>query len=284
MTRLGILERRPALGYFVLVFVISWGAVVVTVGPTELLQGASPETWQILPIFGSMLLGPPLAGLALLASTDGRAGLRDLWTRQTRWRVDLRWYAIALLTTPVLLLVILGGLSLTSPRFVPLVVATDDLAGVLLFGLVAGAFAGFLEEIGWTGFALPRLRTRYALLTAGLLLGVIWGVWHGLADYWATHAEFADLWLPRIALWTAALTPYRLLLAWVYEHTRSLLVAQLMHASFTGSQAVLVPPVSPGDHLLWYGLFTAALWVVAGVVALSVWGRDDRRTGVSGAG
>lgn len=282
--RPGILERRPALAYFVLVFLLSWGTVVVAVGPMDLLRGAALETWQLLPIFGAMLLGPPLAGLAMLASTDGRAGFRDLWTRQRRWRVDTRWYAVALLTTPTLLLVILGGLSLTSPRFAPLVVATDDLAGVILFGLVAGSLAGFLEEIGWTGFALPRLRTRYSLLTAGLLLGVVWGVWHGLADYLVTHAEFADLWLPRIALWTAALTPYRLLMAWVYEHTRSLLVAQLMHASFTGSQAVLVPPVSPGDHLLWYGIFTVALWIVAGVVALSMRGRDARRTGVSGTG
>lgn len=94
-----------------------------------------------------------------------------------------------------------------------------------------------------------------------------WGVWHGLADYWGTHAEFGALGLPRIALWTAALTAYRVLIVWVSENTESLLVAQLMHASFTGSQGLLVPALSPTDHFLWYGSFTVALWVIVAVLA-----------------
>lgn len=267
-----ILKRRPALCYFVLVFLIAWGAVIVAVGPAGLVGDQTPETWVLLPVLGGMLLGPPLAGLTLIASTEGRAGLRDLWTRQLRWRVDLRWYAVALLTTPILLVGILGTLSFTSPTFVPLLIATDDIVGVVVFGLVVGLAAGFFEEIGWTGFALPNLRRRYTLLVAGLLLGVIWGIWHGLADYWATHVEFAELWLSRIALWTAALTPYRMLMAWVYENTESLLIAQLMHASFTGSQAILVPTmlISPTEHLLWYSLFAVLLWAIAVVVSLSV--------------
>ena len=261
------IAQRPLLSFFVLVFLIAWGAVIIVVGPAGITGGRSPENWQLLPVFGAMLLGPAVAGLFLLAITDGRAGLRDLWRRQRRWKVDLRWYPVALLTTPVLLLGILGPLSLVSSSFVPSIIATDDVFGVLAFGLVYGLVAGFFEEIGWTGFALPRLRHRYSLLAAGLLLGIVWGVWHGLADYWGTHAEFGALWLPRIALWTAALTAYRVLIVWVYENTESLLVAQLMHASFTGSQGLLVPALSPTDHFLWYGSFTVALWVIVAVLA-----------------
>lgn len=264
------LTRYPLATYFLLVFAIAWGAIVAVVGPAGLVGDATPANWQLLPVFGSMLLGPAIAGLLLVALTDGRAGLRDLWRRQRRWRVNLRWYAVALLTTPVLLLVVLGGLSTGSPAFVPSLVATDDVVGVLAFGLVYGLFAGFLEELGWTGFALPRLRRRYSLLVAGVLLGAVWGLWHGLTDYWGTHAQFGSLWLPRIALWTAALTAFRVLLAWVYENTESLLVAQLMHASFTGSQGLLVPALSPADHFVWYGLFTVALWALVGVLALSL--------------
>lgn len=267
--------RRPLLSYFLLVFVIAWGAVVVAVGPEGIVGDATPENWQLLPVFGSMLLGPAIAGVLLVALTDGREGLRDLWQRQRRWRVNVRWYAIALLTTPVLLFVILGGLSTTSPTFVPSLIATDEVVGVLAFGLVYGLFAGFLEEIGWTGFALPRLRRRYSLLVAGILLGVVWGVWHGLADYWGTHTEFGSLWPLRIALWTAALTAFRVLIAWVYENTQSLLVAQLMHASFTGSQGLLVPALSPADHFVWYSIFTVVLWVLVGVLALSLRRRRD---------
>lgn len=279
MTVGAILERRPTISYFVLVFLVAWGAVVVVVGPAEIASGATPETWQLLPVFGAMLLGPAIAGFAMVAATDGRAGLRDVWTRQLRWHVDLRWYAIALLTTPILLLGILGALSLNSPVFVPSILATDDVIDAVAFGLVIGLFAGFFEEVGWTGFAFPRLRRQYSFLMAGLLLGVIWGVWHALADYWAIHIQFGDLWLPRIALWTAALTAYRILIAWVYENTASLLLAQLMHASFTGSQTLLVPSLSPADHFIWYSLFTVILWAIVLVVAL--WTRSRNTSPVS---
>lgn len=213
-----------------------------------------------------MLLGPAVAGLTMIAITEGMPGLQDLWRRQLRWRVHWRWYAIAVLTTPILLLAVLGPLSIMSPAFVPSILATNDLLEVLAFALVSGLFAGFLEEVGWTGFALPRLRRQHNLLVAGLVLGMLWGVWHGLADYWGSHIEFGNLWLTRIALWTAALTAYRMLISWVYENTASLLLAELMHASFTGSQGLLVPALSPEDHFIWYSLFTVLLWMAALVV------------------
>ena len=268
MSPLETLSRRPLWAYFGLVFLIAWGAVVVVVGPAGIVGDATPENWQLLPVFGAMLLGPAIAGLAMVYLTDGQPGLADLWRRQRNVRLPLRWYAIALLTTPIVLLSILVPLSSVDTAFVPSLVATDDVVSVLAFGLVYGLLAGFLEEIGWMGFALPVLRRRYSLLVAGLLLGVIWGAWHGLADYWGTHTDFGALWLPRIALWTAALTAFRMLMAWVYEHTESLFVAQLMHASFTGSQGILVPTLSPANHFLWYSLFTLVLWGVVLVVAV----------------
>lgn len=148
-------------------------------------------------------------------------------------------------------------------------IATDDLASVIGLGIAFGLGAGFLEEIGWTGFALPRLLSRHSTLMAGLLLGAIWGGWHVLADYWGASVQFGSLWLPRIVLWVAALTAYRVLMVWVYQHADgSLLVSQLMHASFTGSQAILVPTLAPVEHFVWYGPFTLALWSLVAVLRL----------------
>lgn len=269
-----LVERSRIHGtaiYFVLVFLVAWGAVLLVVGFRALLEGATPARWQLLPVFGAMLIGPALTGVLMTAVADGRDGLRDLWHRQCRWRVPVRWYAIALLTTPALLAVILGGLSLVSPAFRPTVLAIDDLTSVLAFGIVFGLGAGFLEEIGWTGFALPRLLGRHSPLRAGLIPGAIWGVWHLFADYWGAFVQFGSLWLPRIALWVAALTAYRVLMVRVYRQADgSLLVFQLMHASVTGSQAILVPTLAPVEHFAWYGLFTLALW---GVVAATAVGR-----------
>ena len=96
-------------------------------------------------------------------------------SRLLAWRVGLSWYAVAILTTPLTVMGTLLALSLVSPEFLPGVLTTGDdasLAGALTqqFGFLAGiALAtGFLEELGWTGFAIPRLRVRYGVFTTGL--------------------------------------------------------------------------------------------------------------------
>ena len=87
---------------------------------------------------------------------------------------------------------------------------------------------------------------------------------------------FGSLLIPRMLLWTVAMmTPYRLLMTWVYTHTRSVLVAMLMHAGFTGGQALLNPTaLSPVQNLLWYAIFASTLWVLAAVVIVR--GRRSR--------
>jgi uncharacterized protein len=65
----------------------------------------------------------------------GRAGFRDLLTRMTRWRVGARWYAVALLTAPLLITAVLLALTLISPEFLPGILTTSDKAALLLMGI-----------------------------------------------------------------------------------------------------------------------------------------------------
>jgi uncharacterized protein len=69
----------------------------------------------------AMLAGPSVAGILLTGLLYGRAGFRDLLTRMTRWRVGARWYAVALLTAPLLFTAVSLALSLTSPEFLPVI-------------------------------------------------------------------------------------------------------------------------------------------------------------------
>jgi hypothetical protein len=85
-----------------------------------------------------LLVGPSVAGILLTGLVYGRAGLRNLLTRMTRWRVGARWYAVALLTAPLLVTVVLFALSLTSPVFLPGIFTTDDKATLLLVGIAVG--------------------------------------------------------------------------------------------------------------------------------------------------
>ena len=145
-----------------------------------------------------------------------------------------RWYAVALLTAPLLVTAVLLALSLTSPEFLPGIFTTDDKATLLLFGIGGGLTAGIFEELGWTGFAMPRMRLRYGVLATGLIVGLLWGAWHFLCSSGqaALPPEAPAGPLPARAplLRPAGL---RVLMVWVYDRTGSLLVAMLMHVSLS---------------------------------------------------
>jgi uncharacterized protein len=225
--------------------------------------------------------GPLLAGLLLISLVYGRAGLREVLSRLFRWRAGGRWYAMALLTAPLLATATLLALSLISPVFLPGIFATDDKASLLLLGLGVGILGG-LEEPGWTGFAVPELRRRYSILTTALIVGFLWGAWHFLLTVWASGDSSGVLSLSRLApallFYVAVLPTFRVLMVWVYDRMESLLVAILMHASLTGSTTFILMPVATGAALsTYYLVLTALLWVVVAVVALSNRGQLARQ-------
>jgi membrane protease YdiL (CAAX protease family) len=247
-----LLRRRPLLAYFALAYGISWVGILVVLCATgfDLVKLRPLDTSLI---FMSMLLGPSTALL------DGRLGIRELWSSLVRWQVAGRWYAVALLTMPVLLLAVLWPLGASvDPAFAP------SLQWKLFaIGVVTGSF----EEIGWTGFATPRLLARQPTFIAGLSLGLVWALWHVLVDFRQNFNTMGIAWpLEFVVFYIATLTAYRLLMTWAYTHTRSLLLAILMHASYTGWLLVLYPPTSFEQGLVWQTAFAVTLWVAVAVV------------------
>lgn len=261
--------KRHALAlYFVLAYAIAWGGILIAVGPGNIPGAGEQIDRGFMWVFLAMLVGPSTAGVVMTALADGREGLRDLAARLLRWRVPLRWYGVELLTAPLLLAVIMTALSLFSPAFRPAILTVSDKAGLIGMSLAGGLLAGLFEEVGWTGFATPRMQRRFGVLTGGLILGAAWMLWHGLADLWGSVETYGTWYAPHFLLWLAALTAYRVLMGWVYSRTASLLVGQLMHASFTGSQFLLSPAAaSTAQNILWYAVFAAGLWLLAAVAA-----------------
>ena len=230
-----------------------------------------------------MLLGPSVAGILLTGLLYGKAGLRELLSRVVRWRVGARWYAVALLTAPLVFAAVLFGLSLTSPEFLPRILTTNDKASLVLMGIAVGLGAGIFEELGWTGFAIPRMRFRYGVLTTGLIVGVLWGAWHFFMNFWASGvtsgelslAVFVPTWL--LGILVGQLTAFRVLMVWVYDRTGgSLLVAMLMHVSLAASTIILMPPVPGVASVILSFVPAAALWVVVGAVAVAQGGHLSR--------
>jgi membrane protease YdiL (CAAX protease family) len=129
-----------------------------------------------------------------------------------------------------------------------------------------------MEELGWTGFATPELRRRYSILATGLIVGILWAIWHFLPTYWgsgdASGALSLTLLLPPCLFYAGVLPAYRVLMVWVYDHTGSLFVAMLMHASLTASTLFILAPAAQGVPLMiYYVVFTAVIWAVVAAVA-----------------
>lgn len=269
------LRGHPLLVYFAMAFGVSWGGIGCVVAATA-FNLAAPRPLETGLFFMAMLLGPSVSGLMMTALLGGRAGLRQLRSRVLRWRVGARWYAVALLTAPLLLFAILWSISaLVASAF-----ATHFQWALLAVGLAAGGF----EEIGWTGFATPLLLARRGVGRAGLQLGLLWALWHALVVFLFTFGAMGNSWVWSFAIvYLATLTPYRLLMNWVYVNTQSVLLAVLMHASYTGWLLVLFPATSPAQSLVWQSAFAAVLWIMAILVhrnsALRVAGRPLTPTG-----
>lgn len=276
------IKKHALLTYVALAFAIAWGGVLMVVGPGG-IPGTPEQPEGLLPfVVLAMLAGPSVAGILLTGLGHGRAGLHALLSRLLRWRVGTRWYAVALLTAPLLVTAVLLALSLRSPEFLPGIFTSDDKVSLLLVGIAYGMAAGFFEELGRTGFAVPELRLRHGVLTTGLIVGLLWGAWHFLVAFWGSSgpagAFSLALFLPWIPWNLGVLPAYRVLMVWVYDRTGSLLVAMLMHASLTASlPLILMPPATGGALLTFYVILAAVLWGVVALVAVASGGQLSRQ-------
>lgn len=267
-----IIARHPVLSYFTLAFAISWGGALATVGP-GVFRGATQVAFARLgpAAYVAFLAGPSVAGVLLTGLVHGRAGLRNLRSNLLRWRVGLRWYAIALLTAPLLMTGISFVLSRMSPVYLPAIATTPDRTGLLVFSITFGLVGPFFEELGWTGFAVPALRRRCNTLTTGLAIGVLWGAWH-FPLFSASPAPSAAIApaLQLAVLLFSWLPPYRVLMVWVYDHTESVILAVLMHFPITAMGLLLSSPAMSGVPVVISDLILGAtLWAVIAAVALT---------------
>ena len=272
-TLTALIKRHPLPAFYTLTFAISWGGMLMVIGGPGRLPGTPEQADRLMGIAFSLMAGPSVSGLLLTGLVSGRAGLRDLLARLIRWRVAARWYAVALLTAP--LLSTGAFLALSHPFSDFPVVKTNNKAAILLTAIATGLTGGFLEEVGWTGFAIPRLKRDHDVFKTGLITGVLWGAWHFLVSLWYSGTSSGELAFPLfLTLYfltgVAQLTAYRVLMVWVYDRTESLLVAVLMHASLIVSTTpILLPTMTGAPFLIWFLVLTVALWVVVAAVAVA---------------
>ena len=249
--------------FFALTFVLSWGCwgAVLTISrghgdapPTSVLQ-------QILLMVGTF--GPAIVAVVLTLLDQRRAGVVALLHRMLRWQVGLRWYLFAILFMPVIKLAAAVSHRLIAgawPRFGhegPLIIA---IAMVFSTPVQSG------EEVGWRGYALPRMAKCIGLGPASVLLGVIWGVWHWPFFYMPGVDQYGQ----SLLLFVIGVTAISVAMAWLYGNTQgSLLLTMLMHSAINQSVGLVSDILQPGEKPFALGgslafvLTGAWLWIAA---------------------
>jgi uncharacterized protein len=255
------IRRNPVIAYFALTYAISWMGALVVAAPYLIHHQPLPKMAGIV-MFPAMLLGPCISGIVLTRIVDGKPGVRHLFSQMSPARVPARWYGV-LLIPPLLILAVLFGLqTFVSSGYAP---------NLFLIGILFGIPAGFLEEIGWTGYAFPKMCSRSSALAASIELGLLWSLWHLPAiNYLGTATPHGAFWLWYFVSFTLAMTAMRVLIAWVYTNTNSVWLAQLVHVSSTGSLVIFSPPhVSAAQEAMWYALYGILVWAIVVIVVIN---------------
>ena len=170
------IKNHDLLTYFVLAFLFTYMAWSVTLLiPTQEDPNTKAEFAKIFQFLG--MWGPALAGILTTAVTRGKPGLKDLFRRLLQWRVSFKWYLLILFLWPLLTILadfLYAQITHQSVRFQ--VNGWSQTINWLDDALFTVFWAS--EEIGWRGFALPRLLSRRNALVSSLILGTVWGLWH----------------------------------------------------------------------------------------------------------
>jgi len=218
--------------YFVLAYVLSW-AVEIPIALT--VQGLLPFKIP-LAVHYLASFGPMLAALIVVSLTEGRQGVRRLFGGLLRWRVGggYAFFAIAVPVVLFALAVIASRLMQGNWPDIGLLAQVDYLPrlGVLpALGLWLLTF-GLGEEIGWRGYALPRLQAGRSAYSAALILGVLWAGWHLPAFFYRDTYTAMGL-LLGIPILLISVTAASVTMTWLYNGTQgSLLMIVLFHGLF----------------------------------------------------
>jgi membrane protease YdiL (CAAX protease family) len=247
----------PLLTFLSVTFAMTWIAwfVAGAISPGEAARGASAL------VFYLGVFAPGIVALLMTWRMEGRTAVGALLGRLFQWKVGLRWYAFALgymgvvkLTAAVLHRLIAGEWPRFGEQPVLLMLAATVFSTVIL------GQAG--EELGWRGYALPRLAARFGMGTASVLLGVIWAVWH-LPLFILEGTGTTDQSFPVYLLQVTALS---VAIAWVYHNTGgSLLLTMLLHAAINNTKDI-VPSASATPPGVWSLSSSVVSWLTVGLL------------------
>lgn len=223
--------------------------------PTAFPAALSSALW-LLGVFA-----PSFVALALTAWSEGSTGVHALLRRIAQWRVSARWYvfAISYMAAIKLSVALAHRLAVGAwPQF------GNEPTVVILIAILLSTPVQSGEEVGWRGYALPRLAQTMGFARGSVLLGVIWAGWH-LPQFFLLEADTYGQSFP---IWAVEVTALSVAIAWLYAHTNgSLLLTMLMHAAINNTKDIVPAGLAHAKNAFSFQaspvmyLTTVCLWI-----------------------
>lgn len=257
---------KSLLLYFLLAFALSlpfWLAGAL----------AAVQLLPALPLSALSFLSVAAAAAIVTHRDNGSAGVKRLLKRpfdlkRVRSRI---WYVPAVLLMPFIML-----LSYMAMQLLGVPVPAPTFSAVKTIGLLVAFFVGALgEELGWSGYAIDPLQGRLGALGAGILLGVVWAIFHFVPLIEAHRSVVFVAW------WSLGTVAIRILIVWLYNNTGgSVFVAALFHTTVN-----LTWQLFPVNGSFYDPGVTGPITAVAAALVVVVWGprRLSRRAAAVGS-
>ena len=239
-------QRHQLATFFAVAFAFTWALL--------------PYAAASIPISLLALTGPAVAAV-VTAILSGRRELKDLGARVAAWRVPVRWYVIALLL-PLVVTALRTAIETFSGVVGPVELQPIAALSLVVFVLVAG------EEIGWRGFALPRLQARYGPWVASAVIGVIWAAWHFPLFFMPSMPQYGTPFISYVP-YLIALSTIMTILA--METRGSVIIATVFHGSVN-----TIGIVNDGTNAIQRGWSNAISYTVAAVLLVALARRSQR--------
>lgn len=222
------------------------------------------------------IFGPAISAILLHLATDGHTGLKSFWAAASRWQIGRRWWVATLLVPPGFIggvyatYLLFGGDVQMSTTLVMLRDAGPLAVTIVPVMVLVTIVLAFGEEAGWRGYLLPLLQSRLSALSASLVVGVVWFLWHIPLLYLPGQQTGGEAF--PIVFFGATVILSSVLYTWLYNNTRgSVLAVTLLHAGLNiWGPLVALHPAETGEVLSAYML--TAGWVIVAVSLVIVFG------------
>jgi len=253
------MKKYPLRWYFVLTFAITWGLAGIYFAGNALFDRFLGEMSVTNPFFILAVWGPNIAGIILTGVNGGWRGILRLLKKFIPVRANIAWYLFALFLFP------LTGILLNAVTRTPVKITALQSGEILTMAFAILISGPLGEELGWRGFALPRLLKSYSATVAGLILGLIWGIWH-LPSFFASGLPQGSIQIP---LFLVAALAISVIVTWIFVNTKgNIFISFLVHYTLNFTYTLI------GTDFTWMMVFQ----ILVAVALIAVYGLNLRKS------